>query len=277
MWLLETTTLKPQLFLGDSTPYYAILSHTWGSHDKLQNLAGYVKIIRCCAEAASCGFKYAWVDACCIDKTNSAELSERATECYVYLVDATDPSGFGNNRWFTRGWTLQELLAPCSVIFFDSDWNEIGTKASQAEFICHNYVAQRMSWATRRETAREEDLAYCLLGIFDISMPMVYGEGRKAFRQLQLEIMKESTDQSLFAFSYRLNIGIRPIVCHLLAESPSLFRECGTIQAPGDGPAPEYSTTNKGLRIELPLAHCIGGFYSAFLNLTRKVCNIREL
>jgi hypothetical protein len=120
------------------------------------------------------------------------------------------------SRWFTRGWTLQELLAPLSIIFFNKDWKELGTKASLAKEIStitgiprvvllmnskeEFSVAQIMSWAAKRETTREEDMAYSLLGLFGVNMPMIYGEGKKAFRRLQLEIMKASEDHSIFAW-----------------------------------------------------------------------------
>ena len=254
MWLLNTSTLQLHSFMNDSKrPYYAILSHTWGpeeisfqdiqgSHDQIKTKVGYVKVQRCCTQAASDGFEYVWIDTCCIDKTNSAELSEainsmfrwyrEAVECYAYLVDVrsiestydTDNGQlfylFEDSRWFTRGWTLQELLAPSTVLFFNSDWQELGTRASlhseisrctgipSSVLLPNNKgigsfsVAQRMSWAAKRQTARLEDIAYCLLGIFDVSMPLVYGEGLKAFSRLQLEIMKTSADHSIFAWRH---------------------------------------------------------------------------
>jgi hypothetical protein len=184
--------------------------------------AGYSKIRGCCKAAAADGFEYVWIDTCCIDKTSSSELSEainsmykwyqEAEVCYVYLADVfpdISTSSFAKSRWFTRGWTLQELIAPSSVIFFDAHWRDIGTKASLVKPIAEITgihidalsngrvsrfsVAQRMSWASRRETTREEDIAYCLLGIFSINMPLLYGEGQKAFLRLQEEIMKNPT------------------------------------------------------------------------------------
>ena len=182
--------------------------------------------------------KWAWIDTCCIDKTSSAELSEAINSmfnwykaslvCAVYLADVTDPDdleSFGKSAWFTRGWTLQELLAPRTVYFFTSDWQQIGVKyASLLNFRArltskisevtgvpprvlqyhHNIhevsVARRMSWAAHRTTSRTEDMAYCLHGIFDINMPLLYGEGNKAFRRLQVQIMDQNDDDSLFAW-----------------------------------------------------------------------------
>ena len=167
--------------------------------------------------AVADGFDYIWIDTCCIDKTSSAELSEalnsmyrwyqEAEECYAYLADVphnsinratgvTGPSW--KSRWFTRGWTLQELIAPLSVIFLNSEWQEIGTKSNLQRDISeitgipssfllgddlrHASIAQRMSWASKRETTRIEDLAYYLMGLFGIYMPMLYGEGERAYR-----------------------------------------------------------------------------------------------
>ncbi|KAK4223149.1 heterokaryon incompatibility protein-domain-containing protein [Podospora fimiseda] len=126
------------------------------------------------------------------------------------------PRTFENSRWFTRGWTLQELIAPPLVEFYSHDWQEIGTKYSLRHVIskvtgidlrvlegadpstCH--VAERMSWAANRQTTRVEDAAYCLLGIFKVHMPLIYGEGQRAFYRLQKEIMKTTEDYTMLAW-----------------------------------------------------------------------------
>jgi hypothetical protein len=191
MWLLNSGTLELDLYYDNKTPHYTILSHVWGENEvsfqqingsrtEIQNHAGYVKIQKCCEQAANHGFEYVWIDTCCIDKTNSAELSEAinsmfkwyqdSTECYVYLEDVTSLDDLPASRWFTRGWTLQELLAPTSAVFLNKYWQEIGTKASLAKVIslitnipirvllgqeCEAFsVAQVMSWAANRETTR---------------------------------------------------------------------------------------------------------------------------
>ncbi|GKU08907.1 unnamed protein product [Fusarium langsethiae] len=199
----------------------------------IPNKKGYAKIRNCCSVARNAGFKYVWVDTCCIDKTSSAELSEainsmyrwyqQAEVCYAYLADV--PAGQKGHRlppdckWFTRGWTLQELIAPSEIIFLNQKWERIGTNSEsnlQQEIsnITHiplgilsgddnvetASIAQRMTWASKRNTSRLEDRAYCLLGIFDINMPLLYGEGVKAFVRLQEEIMKVSDDHSIFAW-----------------------------------------------------------------------------
>jgi len=290
MWLLDTTTyqLVPSINPPES---YVILSHTWEMEEvtfqdmkyikAARKKKGWAKIQYTCEEARKGGYMYAWVDTCCIDKSSSAELSEslnsmfnwykQASVCYVFLSDYESP-GLGQSvydslsrcRWFTRGWTLQELLAPSSNIFFDADWQLIGCKGEldhaleKITGIERRYlegqsfrsvpVAKRMSWASGRKTTRIEDTAYCLLGIFDINMPLLYGEGDNAFIRLQHEIANEYPDLSLFAWRQQPG-GVR----HrgILAESPAEFADnrslCvrkGVFQA-----KPEFQLTNRGLRI----------------------------
>lgn len=221
-------------------PRYAILSHTWGADNEEvtfkdlaegtgKNKAGYSKLRFCIKQAVKDGLQFVWVDTCCIDKSSSTELSEAinsmfhwyqaAEKCYVYLTDifigdlvGSDlssqqawKSAFRQCKWFTRGWTLQELLAPKSVQFFSADGKLLGDKLSLAEDIhetsripiqtlegrslSHYSVEERMLWSENRETKREEDAAYSLLGIFNIHMPLLYGEGReKAFIRLRKKI-----------------------------------------------------------------------------------------
>jgi hypothetical protein len=235
-------SFKLTRFSSNQIPSYAILSHTWGSDDQevtFQDLTnatgsskdGYRKIQLCRERAEMDGLQYFWVDSCCIDKSSSAELSEAinsmfrwyqdAAKCYVYLSDVSmrkrsrssrSPweSAFTRSRWFTRGWTLQELLAPRSVELFSRDGERIGDKASLEQQI-HDITGirvqalqgnplsdisneERRSWSRKRRTKIEEDQAYCLLGIFGIHMPLIYGEGkRNALRRLQQEIDKLSS------------------------------------------------------------------------------------
>ncbi|KUJ14849.1 HET-domain-containing protein, partial [Mollisia scopiformis] len=245
MRLLNVGTKQLKDFMGDDNiPEYAILSHTWGedevTFDGLLDLfvkskLGYTKIDYCCQQALEDGLEWVWIDTCCIDKSSSAELSEainsmfrwyqNAVCCYVYLSDyfqstgsdeVGNASGFANCRWFTRGWTLQELLAPKTVLFYSRTWIYLGSKDTlcktlseitgieretlEGEALNRTSIARRMYWAAGRVTTRTEDLAYCLLGIFDVNMPLLYGEGEKAFFRLQEEIIKSSSDQSLFAW-----------------------------------------------------------------------------
>ena len=187
---------------------------------------------------------------------------EEAEVCYVYLSDVQYDSasgrqvavGFEQSKWFTRGWTLQELLAPEDLTFFDHNWEAIGTRESLTstqskkiisqslseitgipDTILHSgwrylhlrqdmpSVAQRMSWASKRQTSRVEDLAYCLLGIFNVNMPLLYGEGEKAFIRLQQEIIKHSEDESIFAWSIPNERMMRRLFTSLFAPSPECF------------------------------------------------------
>jgi hypothetical protein len=189
-------------------------------------------------------------------------------------------SKFTKSRWFTRGWTLQELLAPKRVIFFDTHWTPIGTRKSIASRLSsitgidieiirdpfsqmkHACVAQRLSWASRRQTSRKEDIAYCLLGIFGVNMPLLYGEGDRAFTRLQEEIMKLSSDHSIFAWDLDKDTvhtlsqfqedGVETSL-PLLASSPRQFTSCGKIKFDGLGLYPKaFTMTNAGLQITLP-------------------------
>ena len=205
MRLLNVHSYELEEFLEADIPSYVILSHTWGKEEvsfedwvhrrpEIGAREGYQKISSLCTEAQSYGFSWVWIDTCCIDKKSSAELSEainsmykwyqQASECYAYLTDVpagspetirTQDSAFRNSRWFTRGWTLQELLAPTSVVFYAKDWSEPGTKSGLRDLLTsitrvdmqkmsegglrYFSVAQKMSWASSRKTTRTEDMA----------------------------------------------------------------------------------------------------------------------
>jgi hypothetical protein len=225
---------------SSDVPAYAILSHTWEkeevtfqdmeiSADKCNTVgkAGWRKIQFCAKQAAADGLQYFWIDTCCIDKKNAVELSaainsmfrwyHNAARCYVYLSDVSKASeadgggtwieAFRASRWFTRGWTLQELIAPRLVDFFSSEGKRLGNKlmlesnihnitgiaknALRGDTLSSFSITERRSWAKHRQTTVEEDKAYCLIGIFDISMALIYGEGQdQAFRRLEEEIHK---------------------------------------------------------------------------------------
>lgn len=239
-------------FVDDDIPRYAILSHTWGEDteevtfkDLIENTgkskAGYEKIRFCGEQAKRDGIQYFWVDTCCIDKSSSAELSEAinsmfrwyrdAAKCYVYLSDVSKPavkyddkpdrlpweSTFRNSAWFTRGWTLQELLASGSVEFFSREGNLLGDKKTLERDIHEKTriaipalrgiplsqfsVDERLSWAENRKTKRKEDKAYSLLGIFDVYMTPIYGEGRdNAYKRLLRKIAKKDNGDKIRHF-----------------------------------------------------------------------------
>ncbi|KAK4172851.1 hypothetical protein QBC36DRAFT_68257 [Triangularia setosa] len=207
----------------NAIPPYAILSHTWGDKEVLfkdlvdgtgKENAGYDKVKFCGEQAWRDGLKYFWIDTCCIDKSDAAELQHalnsmfqwyhNATKCYVYLTDVSTRDADGNSvwelafrkcRWFTRGWTLQELIAPTIVEFFSKECERLGDKKSlereihditgiplkalQGRPLSDFSVGQRMAWMEKRDTKFEEDKAYSLFGIFDVHIPVIYGEGKK--------------------------------------------------------------------------------------------------
>ena len=261
MWLLNAETIRLEHFMDDRTMYgkYAILSHTWEEEevsfdmihlDAAKTMKGYHKIAATCRQALTDGLSYAWIDTCCIDKRSSAELSEainsmyrwyyNAAVCYAYLSDfgvLDQPwarSDLGKCRWFTRGWTLQELIAPRDVVVYDLSWKMFARRSQNTQVLADvthidsevlrdreqlwkTSVATRMSWASIRETTREEDVAYSLLGIFNINMPLLYGEGTNAFQRLQEEIIRtwHRVDHSILAWD-GTSVG-------LLADSPAQF------------------------------------------------------
>lgn len=250
------------------------------------------KVVPSCRKALEHGLPYVWIDTCCIDKSSSAELQEavnsmfkwylHSSMCFVYLDDVSSPSDestgseIGNiitkSRWFTRGWTLQELVAPSDTHFYSNDWTDLGTLASLANLISkktnidkriltesnlrsrkpmilNGSVAHRMSWAAFRETTRPEDIAYCLMGILDVNMPLLYGEGgEKAFLRLQEEILKDSDDQSLLAWTPSSSERTR--VRGPFAKYPIEFRKSSCI-VPLPGVPETYSLSSSGLRIDL--------------------------
>lgn len=275
--------------------------------DPVRSKSGFAKIEKTCELARQFGRngRYVWIDTCCIDKTSSAELSEsinamyqyynKAYICFVWLDDwksrvswdqlkglpykkasvhAEDPPE-GVLRWFTRGWTLQELIAPEKVQFYDRSWTLRGSKnephvlkylsritgipevvledSHALEFQC---LGKRMSWAAYRHTSRIEDMAYCLLGLFGVNMPLLYGEGPKAFIRLQEEILRTSTDFSLFAWQsnqpWNESCRIRGLLAPSTREFVSLWN-CERVRPTLTGlhvQTEELVVTNKGIRID---------------------------
>jgi hypothetical protein len=192
------------------------------------------------------------------------------------LARDLEDSGFMKSSWFTRGWTLQELLAPPDVVFYNKEWMGFGTRLDLSLFITEitgidkivlerrneikkMSVATRMSWAAQRKTTRVEDQAYSLLGIFGVNMPMLYGEGTRDFVRLQEEIIKSSTDQSILTWtghneSLEPEEAPEPIAAGILATSPADFTNCRRISYQGDiAVYQSYDITNASLRITLPM------------------------
>ncbi|KAI0142107.1 ankyrin repeat-containing domain protein [Pestalotiopsis sp. NC0098] len=259
--------------LTHDIPPYAILSHTWGArgeevifqdiqNNDFQQKPGYGKILFCGRQAQLDGLDYFWVDTCCIDKTSSAELAEsinsmyrwyeNAQKCYVYLSDMTvnldrnTPPllsswlhGFRNTRWFTRGWTLQELLAPPVVEFFSSNGQKLGDKTSLEEPI-HNITNVPIlslrgfsqsnveldtifSWCQNRETTRPEDKVYSLLGLAGVSLPVIYGEGEgAAFLRLCGEVLQHNPTKGQSLLIFVTQIGHTPALRVLIRGRESI-------------------------------------------------------
>ena len=309
--------------------HYAILSHRWtgeevnyveitrlakmGREDReeIRRRDGYQKIFHSCLQAKEGGYAWLWVDTCCIDKRSSAELSEainsmyrwyeNSTVCYAYLHDVDGssfptepdtskyPESDGWPEWFSRGWTLQEMIAPNDVRFFNKNWAHIGHKKTHAHSLAaitgvpehilmdglssnRPCIAQIMSWAANRTTTRVEDRAYSLMGLLDVNMPMLYGEGKKAFHRLQLEIIRISNDQSVFAWGWSREVGRTGSI---LADGPSCFQDCSGMELMKldefneslKGEIREedlvdkdsfgvFPITNRGIHIWLPLRPC---------------------
>ncbi|KAF9075573.1 heterokaryon incompatibility protein-domain-containing protein [Rhodocollybia butyracea] len=294
MRLIRTTDKDPELVYFASevqVPKYAILSHVWEEEEvsfqdmqdptKRKDMKGWSKIVGACKLACSESWEYIWIDTCCIDKSSSSELSEainsmyryysRAQVCYAYLTDVQSdlPSrsfnlAFRICKWFTRGWTLQELIAPTTVVFFMNDWKKIGTKRSLQDIITEitgipsevllqanpkeMSIAARMSWAAKRKTTRIEDRAYSLMGIFGVYMPPIYGEGEHAFVRLQEEILKVSDDQTIFAWDSR-----HDTYRGILAISPDEFERSGQYEPFQSEIRRPFTMTNIGLLVHLPL------------------------
>lgn len=338
MRLINVWTLELEEFFGRRIPRYFILSHRWGDnevsykeyikHQKSINTesrkrklggSGYEKITCACEVARSFGTstRYMWIDTCCIDKRSTAELSEAINSMYrwyneavayfAYLSDLShdDPVNIQlplrSSSWFTRGWTLQELIAPREIVFYGMKWNVIGhirslcstddndcvgrvagelrskslikeisqvtkifPEALRGSYMLESNndrgnlsIAQVMSWASRRSTTRLEDEAYCLLGLLNVHMPLIYGEGRNAFRRLQEEVIKRSRDQSILAWH-------DPMRSHIyrsrsLADTPRAFLGCADIgfdhRAALSGRP--YTVTNFGIELlEVDIAEC---------------------
>lgn len=329
MRLLHTINLKLVSFIGkpiEERPLYAILSHTWkddeflfeearnGFSQYLQNpRTGLRKILNACEKARQNKLDYIWVDTCCIDKSSSSELSEainsmfkwykESADCYVFMDDVSlredgTMQNFEKSRWFTRGWTLQELIAPHGVIFFDADWkymcrrDQVASRLEEITGITRSIlqrahavppretplfpnlrqlcpgcgqdddvkrelaeepISRKMGWAAYRKTTRPEDTSYCLLGLFDINMPLLYGEGKNAFWRLQEEILKQSPDQSILTWTASTSGGVNK---PYLAELPSAFqfdvrRPEKTLLERGD-----IIATARGLEIDVLLGPC---------------------
>jgi len=284
---------------------YAILSHTWGEgevsfHDMTdlptaKTKRGWQKIEKSCKLARGMSLEYVWVDTCCIDKRSSAELTEAINSiyrlyqkgiCIAFLKDLPDHPDqvydssrdskaellkfLASCRWFSRGWTLQELIAPKELVFYDRNWKSRGTKHDlsdelsqltgidppiliEQQDLSEIPVARQMSWAALRRTTRVEDLAYCLLGIFDVNMALIYGEGEKAFIRLQEAIAHSTDDFSLFTWSCEDLDSRSQEYRGMFAKSPAEFSRCRRVEPFRDPllySRQSFTMTNRGMQFQ---------------------------
>ena len=297
MWLLDASSRRLVNFVGDATEPYAILSHTWEKDevsfldiqdlDLAQKRYGYRKLDFACRQALDDGFAYVWIDTCCINKDSTSELSEainsmyrwyyNASTCYAFIQDAileNDKYVLKKCRWFTRGWTLQETIAPPSLVLYNNDWELIGTRTEMSAELSritgvedqllknrdnlHHYcTAQRLAWASRRRTTRIEDQAYCLLGLLNINMPLLYGEGPKAFHRLQQEVLANA-DRDFSVLTWE---PYHPRhISMILAPDIYCFRNAAKTQVrPGPPQAWSASWSANGLRAHLPVLRAADG------------------
>ncbi|KAI0553147.1 HET-domain-containing protein [Xylaria curta] len=290
---------------------YCILSHRWiwgedeityvdvlDLNSDVKAKKGYGKFAGACALAKELGYNLIWIDTCCINKSDAVELSEAINSmyrwyemsavCIAYLQDVILATDFKDSEWFTRGWTLQELIAPKIVKFYGRDWNLLGDKNGLSSEIVSNTkipadvlrnekhphacsVAQRMSWAAKRTTKRLEDRAYSLMGLFDVNMPMIYGERDQAFLRLQEYIISKLSDESIFVWDLDLledsTRDAKKVHCGLLAPSPACFARSGDVVSLGRSRG--FQINQFGLSISLPAIQYGLGAFQAALNAGR--------
>ncbi|XP_014551505.1 hypothetical protein COCVIDRAFT_112750 [Bipolaris victoriae FI3] len=274
-------------FRGKRIPPYAILSHRWGDSEILiedisnrnykEKEEGYRKLRFCAEQAAQDGLQYFWIDTCCIDRWNNNERSKainsmfqwykNALRCYVFLSDvsASTSTSTGSilcrdwnvslrrSKWFTRGWTLQELIAPASVEFFSCEGQRIGDKTSLDQLL-HSITSiplaalrncplnqftidERIRWVSGRETTETEDMVYCLLGLLGVSMPATYGEGREsALERLQAEVEGAGRAPSIIPFARNKSfVGRELQLAELEAKLFSNIQTTSTLAIVGPG------------------------------------------
>lgn len=295
----DEVTFQDMARLRQSSSEYPYSATIQATDIEIRRKPGMEKILFACQQAKKDSLEWAWVDTCCIDKTSSAELDEsitsmyrwyeQSTECYAFLSDFPYPmvgdmfaSRLRTSRWITRGWTLQELIAPREVTFFGKAWERLGTRSSYSKVIhhitgvpeqllkcdprspssdpCHYSAAQKMSWAAGRQCKKVEDVAYCLLGLFDIYMPLHYGEGSRAFVRLQEEIFRKTEDHSLFAWTGTAEDDLLDCqtVDSIFASSPLNFVKSGDIVTFHEKLGTPAQITTHGVKIHLPVERGMG-------------------
>ncbi|KAG2353482.1 heterokaryon incompatibility protein-domain-containing protein [Suillus spraguei] len=225
---------------------YVMLSHRWEGtepllHDiqgkvvyDLDPVGGIAKLQSFCETARDKGYRWAWVDTCCIDQTNNVEVQQSVNSMFIwyrhstltiiYLSDvppSSQPGALANSAWNTRGWTVQEFLAPRLVLFYQKDWSpylddrspnhkdslvimkEMGdaTGIDAQALIAFRPgmrdAREKLQWVSARVTTWQEDIAYSLFGIFGVRLPVIYGEKKQsALGRLLQEVVAQSGDIS---------------------------------------------------------------------------------
>lgn len=301
MRLIRTKDFGQTDFNTDQLPRYAILSHRW-QQDELTfqdveagsffKKKGFQKIKEACRIANRSGCSWLWIDTCCIDKRNAVELNEainamykwyqQADICIAYLFDHTyNVNHISDSSWFERCWTLQELIAPHDVKFYDSQWTYVGSKRDRCKELSvitgiperilrggdpkQCSVAQRMSWAANRKATRIEDEAYSLLGLFNLSMPTLYGTGPQAFQTLQEKLLQKH-DQSILAWNRSSKNGSREYT-GLLAESPADFASCRSTRST-ESPIGSIMLVGDGVELDVDTIPYTMGVYICALDCT---------
>ncbi|KAK1519196.1 hypothetical protein CPAR01_15634 [Colletotrichum paranaense] len=279
----------PYAVLSHLWEHDEVLFQDMGDLSRAARRGGFLKIQLACAAAERQGLGHIWIDTCCVDKDSEAERNEAvefsfrifksAAVCIAYLSDVRSESAmlaeytsvadpfldnnlegkfrhtFKRSRWFTRSWTLPELVAPPGLLFYSHGWELIGTRSQLREhlfditgvdtFVLQGgdlakvSVARKMFWATSRNAYRLEDIAYSLAGLFGVEMIPIYGEGNvRAFLRLQEHIAKTVPDPTLFAWredwvrkTSRWNnfpdLVDSPNLWAYFATSPGAFSHCG--------------------------------------------------
>ncbi|KAF5848294.1 hypothetical protein GGP41_005682 [Bipolaris sorokiniana] len=319
-------------FRGKPIPPYAILSHRWSDSEILiedvsreaykEKEEGYKKLKFCAEQAVRDELQYFWIDTCCIDRWNKTERSwainsmfqwyKSATRCYVFLSDVsvsteTEPvqrsdweTSFRASAWFTRGWTLQELIAPVSVEFFSSEGHRIGDKLSLNQLL-HDItsiplaalrncsldqfsISERRRWVENRETTEEEDIVYCLLGVLGVSMPTTYGEGQEsAWRRLQAEVETAGSAPSIIPFTRNeFFVGRELQLAELEAKLFSSDQTTTTLAIVGPGGAGKSQLAleaahrtrqnNRDCSVFWIDASGIDSLYQSYANIAQKLC-----
>jgi len=272
---------------------YAILSHRWGrSEPTFQDFkwrrcegAGYEKLLKFCEKAKEYGCKFVWSDTCCINKESSSELDEAirsmyrwyrdAHICIVQLAQSESLNTLHEDEWFTRGWTLQELLAPSRMKFYGSNWTPLTNNKNDKDDttfvsdlskftkiplndLCNfrpgpNRAWEKMTWAANRKTTRIEDIAYSLTGIFDISMPIAYGEGDRAFKRFMAELLQNCKEWQILVWAGGLPGSPTDPACYFTADDWALrVLKQRQISWWGEGSGDsDFSVTKRGVQVKL--------------------------